>query len=138
MHVGAAGNARFAVGTSDAACRSQDPVLMQTVFSTALDAECNVSPFRVGKVAYDALLWALCVSSTPFKQTSRDERTGRGRADYIERRSVGVVRTGLKVFCAGGWLQERTGLCCCCGMHPIRLLSLRPDQQDFVRFRLPM
>ena len=51
-----AGNARCAVGTSGAACRSQDPVLMQKVFNAALDAACNVSPFRVGKVAYDAAL----------------------------------------------------------------------------------
>ena len=49
-----AGNARCAVGTSDAAYRSQDPMLMQTIFSAALDAACNVSPFRVGKVACDA------------------------------------------------------------------------------------
>ena len=42
------------------------------------------------------------MSSTPFKQTSRDERTGRGRADYIERRSAGVVRTGLKTYSAQG------------------------------------
>ena len=51
-----AGNALRAVSMSDAAYRSQDPVLMQTIFSAALDAACNVSPFRVGKVAYDAAL----------------------------------------------------------------------------------
>ena len=51
-----AGNARRAAGTSDDACRSQDPVLMQTIFSADLDAVCNVSPFRVGKVACDAAL----------------------------------------------------------------------------------
>jgi hypothetical protein len=41
---------------SGAAYRSQDPVLMQTIFSTALDAACNVSSFRVSKVAYNAAL----------------------------------------------------------------------------------
>ena len=51
-----AGNALRAVGTSNAAYWSQDSVLMQTIFSTALDAACNISPFHVGRVAYDAAL----------------------------------------------------------------------------------
>ena len=51
-----AGNACRAVGTSEAAYMSQDPVLMQTIFSAALDAACNVSPFCVEKVACDTAL----------------------------------------------------------------------------------
>ena len=51
-----ANNALRAVSTSNTAYLSQDPVLMQTIFSAALDAACNVSPFRVGEVACDAAL----------------------------------------------------------------------------------
>ena len=41
---------------SNTAYLSQDPMLMQTIFSAALDTTCNVSPFHVERVAYDTAL----------------------------------------------------------------------------------